>query len=440
MKIIKILFPVLISSVVCFLLADEKFRERDKFIVRKIVFIGNVKTKSEVIARELTFTLGSRLDTSEIELNENRIYGMGLFNKVKIWFEKDSTSTDSINVYVWVNERWYIWPFPVFGWKDRDIKKLYYGAGLIHTNFRGRNEKLIFSFALGYDPWIEIEYLNPWILGSNNLFYSIELSYQRIKNKSKILEEGIGTFYEDIFIFNFLLGKRIWLYKKIWADVGFKNIATTGEATQLKTISPTGVDKILVVGAGFKYDTRDIPVYPNGGILLNFLCNFNQILNYKSFFIQSGLEFQLYQKVWVGLIAGRFFILNSIGQKIPVYSHFYFGYEERIRGYFNEIFEGENILGGMVEYRIPLMKQKFLKLEKAPLEEFSILRFGVDFIIFGDIGRTWFNNEKFFSLTFWKGYGLGLNFLLPYDLILSLAFAKNQKGKGQFILDFKGNF
>lgn len=77
---------------------------QDKFIVRKVVFIGNEKTKSEIIARELSFSVGSEFDTSKIEYNENRVYGTGLFNKVKIWFERDSTGSDSVDVYVWVNE------------------------------------------------------------------------------------------------------------------------------------------------------------------------------------------------------------------------------------------------------------------------------------------------------------------------------------------------
>ncbi|CUT07394.1 Surface antigen variable number repeat-containing protein [Candidatus Kryptonium thompsonii] len=437
-KILK--FLLLSFTLVNSLLSDEGFKMQDKFIVRKVVFIGNEKTKSEIIARELSFSVGSEFDTSKIEYNENRVYGTGLFNKVKIWFERDSTGSDSVDVYVWVNERWYIWLFPIFGWRDRDLKKLYYGAGFLHSNFRGRNEKLVLSFALGYDPWIGIEYLNPWILGSKYWFYSIEAYYQRVRSRSQMLIDESGLFHEDNFVFNFLFGKRFGLYKKLWASAGFKNIRVTGDFVHLKTISPSGNDKILVIGSGFRYDTRDIPVYPNVGVLFNFAFKLNRLLNYNdAFFVQSGMEFQGYRKVWVGLIAGRFFVLNSFGRKIPIYSHYYFGYEERLRGYFNKVSEGENIFGGTVEYRIPVVKQKFFKW-KAQLEEFSILRFGLDFAIFGDIGRTWFNNEKFFKLNYWKGYGVGLNFILPYDLILSVEFAKNDAGKGQFILDFRGSF
>ncbi|MFN3135848.1 MAG: POTRA domain-containing protein, partial [Candidatus Kryptonium sp.] len=122
-------------TLINFLSSNEKFDSQDRFIVRRIVFIGNERTKSEIIERELNFGVGSEFDTSKIEYNENRIYGTGLFNKVKIWFERDSAGSDSVDVYVWVNERWYIWLFPIFGWRDRDLKKLYYGAGFLHSNF-----------------------------------------------------------------------------------------------------------------------------------------------------------------------------------------------------------------------------------------------------------------------------------------------------------------
>jgi len=411
---------------------------QEKFTVKKIVFIGNEKTKKEVIARELSFGVGSQIDTSDLAYSENRVYGTGLFNRVKIWAERDSG--DSSIVYVWVNERWYIWPFPILGWKDRDLKKMFYGAGLIHTNFRGRNEKLIFSFALGYDPWIEAEYLNPWVLGSKNLFYSVEVFYQRVKNRSKILEEEFGSFYERHLSFALTFGKRYGLYKRFWGSIGFKEISTTGEVPYMKTLSPSGRDQMFVFGGGFRYDTRDIPIYPSRGFLVSVGYKFNRLINCDCFFLQGGLEFQGFKKIGIGLIASRFFILNSFGREIPVYSHFYFGYNERIRGYFNDVFEGENIFGGTVEYRIPFVKQKFFKWNKAPLEEFSILRFGVDLVLFGDFGNTWFNREKVLKLRYLSGCGVGINFILPYDLILSVGFARNVTGRGQFFIDFKGGF
>ena len=425
-----------------FFILTLKIYGQDKFYVKKIVFLGNEKTKSEVIARELTFSTGSILDTSLIPYNENRVYGTGLFNKVKIWFERDSDN--SAVVYVWVNERWYIWPFPIFGWKDRDIKKLYYGAGLIHTNFRGRNEKLIFSFALGYDPWIEIEYQNPWVLGSKNLFCSFEAFYQRIKNKSKLFS---GSFYENHIAVGLTVGKRFGLYKRFWINGGFRKISLSGietshllDLTFVKTISPSGKDEILAFGSGFRYDTRDIPIYPNQGFLFNIFYRYNQLLNFNASFIQGGAEIQMFEKFGFGLIAGRLLILNSFGKKIPVYSHYYLGYEERIRGYFNDVFEGENVFLGTLEYRIPIIKQRFFKWEKAPIEEFSILRFGVDFAIFGDIGQTWFNSENILKMNYLKGYGAQLYFILPYDLLLGVGYSLNDVGGKQFFVDFRAGF
>jgi hypothetical protein len=41
----------------------------------------------------------------------------------------------------------------------------------------------------------------------------------------------------------------------------------------------------------------------------------NRLVNFDRFFLQGGLEFQGFKKIGIGLIAGRFFILNSFGRE-----------------------------------------------------------------------------------------------------------------------------
>lgn len=93
-----------------------------------------------------------------------------------------------------------------------------------------------------------------------------------------------------------------------------------------------------------------------------------------------------------------------------------------------------------MEYRIPVIKQRFFKWERAPIEEFSILKFGVDFAIFGDIGRTWFNGENVLKIDYLKGYGVELNFILPYDLLFGVGYALNNAGGKQIFVDFRAGF
>ena len=95
-------------------------------------------TKEHVILREMSLKIGDTLTQQAKDLDRNNIYNLRLFNKVDI---EDSVYQNQATVIVTVSERWYFIPFPVLGMKYRDISKLYYGAGIMHQNFGGRNEK-----------------------------------------------------------------------------------------------------------------------------------------------------------------------------------------------------------------------------------------------------------------------------------------------------------
>ena len=129
----------------------------DKFI-KEILIIGNKKTKSNIILRELTFCKNERiknLDSVIVKCKEN-LMNTGLFNFVEInYICEDSTST---LIYIKVTERWYLWPMPIFEIADRnlsewaqkkDISRTNYGFYLRQENFRGRDQILQVQFIYG---------------------------------------------------------------------------------------------------------------------------------------------------------------------------------------------------------------------------------------------------------------------------------------------------
>src|SRR3989304_5230469 len=98
---------------------------------------------------------GDTLSLKSAEYDKNRIYSLGLFNRVELSYH---VADHEATLYVDVHERWYVFPYVVLGFKDRDWSKIYYGLGILHDNFRGRNEKVSASFALGYDPFLALQY------------------------------------------------------------------------------------------------------------------------------------------------------------------------------------------------------------------------------------------------------------------------------------------
>ena len=138
---------------------------------------------------------------------------------------------------------------------------------------------------------------------------------------------------------------------------------------------------------------------------------------------------------WLTL-AGRVHGDLGEGPQIPPYDHVFIGYYERIRGMFNTISEGESILGGNVELRIPIIKQMYIEIPDVPLRQFISNRIALYWNFFGDIGETL---NKYLDVKWNRslyGYGGGLTLLLPYDITLQFDYARGSDRHLEFIFDF----
>ena len=153
-------------------------------IVHDIQIRGNRTTKEYVILREMSIKIGDTLTQKAKDLDRNNIYNLLLFNKVDV---DDSVYNNQATVIVTVSERWYFIPFPALGMKYGDISKLYYGAGIMHQNFAGRNEKLFAMVYVGYDQLFMINYQNPKITNNDDIFIGTALTVQKLHNLSSTL-------------------------------------------------------------------------------------------------------------------------------------------------------------------------------------------------------------------------------------------------------------
>lgn len=120
-----------------------------------IIIVGNEKTKDIVILREMSLKQGMEATSEAMEFDKGRVYSTGLFTRVDMSvFPIQGKNT----LLVDLNERWYIIPLPLFGFRDNDPAKAYYGAGLLHNNFRGLNQKLFGSIVFGYNPSVAVSF------------------------------------------------------------------------------------------------------------------------------------------------------------------------------------------------------------------------------------------------------------------------------------------
>jgi outer membrane protein assembly factor BamA len=404
-------------------------------VVDTVIISGNAKTKDYVILNEMTLKPGMLATAELIEFDRNRIYSLDLFTRVDIFY--DSLAASHF-LFVDVSERWYIIPLPLFGFRDGDPKKPYYGAGLLHNNFQGRNQKLLGFFTLGYNPSFALSFLDPLLDKDNNLYFRGNTSYSIIRNKSEIESAITGDFDERHYELNLTLGKRFNLYETAGVEAGYQ-VVSVGSYRPGRTASSNGRDHFITAGVNYTYDSRDLREYASRGKFVRLSITklgFGEgDLNFTRFgvdmrtYLPLPLDFTFAARVYGSIISGGM---------VPTYSRAYFGYGERIRGYFRTVFEGEDLLGSSLELRFPLLKPRTIRFSAIPIpEEFAIWRFGISLALFGDTGVTWFRGQGITLSSFSSGYGGGIHFLLPYGFVARTEYAFNEYFKGQFIFDLR---
>ena len=402
-------------------------------IVRAIVIQGNEKTKDFIILREMSIKVGDTLSEGAMTEDQNRIYSLRLFNRVQI---NATTERDSATLLVDVSERWYWFPFPILGFRDRDFNKFFYGAGIAHQNFRGRNEKVFASFAFGYDQWLSFRYQNPKLTDGDDIFLGCSGSYGKSPNLSLLT----GTYDQYYYATSFTLGKRFGLYQTFFGTVGY-DILRVSDPAAGRTLSSDGRDAYAYLAFQYTYDTRNIREYSTEGTYVSVGIN-------KPGFGESQVNLMTYNgdlRKFIRItgdvsVGGRAFFTYSGGGIVPVYHHVYYGYGERLRGYFRNIWEGENIMGGNAELRIAILTPRYFTVSFIPVPEFSVLRYGLYAGIFADRGKVWYRNDSFPGPNWRTGYGAGLHFLLPYSLVVRTEYAYNDLRIGQFIIDLGASF
>ena len=408
-------------------------------VIDSIVIEGNDITENYIILRELTFKTGDTLNPKLASYNRERIYSLDIFNEVKLKpFEYENKNF----LLITIEESWYIYPIPFITLKDRDWSKLSYGLRLRLKNFRGRNETLSGIFGLGYDPSFNFFYTNPNLVYSLDLFASLQLGYAEINNESKIAEElADNDFTQKLYYGKFIFGKRFGLYHRLSVSLGLDYIETP---FYIKGISASNqrIDRTIILGFTYNYDTRDLAQYATNGIfaLVNYEFKGMGINNvdYKI----SYLDFREYRRLFGDLTGKWRFATRHTNGKVPFYDNSFIGLRERLRGHWTDLQEGNDYYVGSLEFNYYILSDYRLNLYFIPWLPKSLLSYRVGLVgeLFVDTGTTRFNGQPLTLKQFNTGYGTGISILfLPY-FISRLEFALNEIGNSEFIFDLSASF
>jgi len=415
------------------------YKGKYSVVIDSIVITGNDITEEIIILRELTLGIGDTLNPVLADYNRERIYSLNIFNEVKL---KPFSYKNKNILLIKIEESWYIYPIPFITLKNKDWNKLSYGLRLRLKNFRGRNEILSGIFALGYDPSFSFFYTNPNLSYELDLFASVQFGYSEISNESEAARLLAGTdFTHKLYYGKIFIGKRFGLYHRFSVSTGYDYIETPFYVKGISA-SDSRIDRTLILGFSYTYDTRDLAQYATEGIfaLINYEFKGMGINNVD--YRVSNLEFREYRRI-MGDFTGKWrFAARHTNGKVPTYDYSYIGLGERIRGHWTEQSEGNDYYVGSVELNYFILSDYRLNMYFIPLLPKSLLSYRVGLVgeLFVDTGTTRVNGEPLTLKQFNTGYGMGLSLLfLPY-LITRFEFAFNEAGSSEFIFDLSASF
>ena len=221
-------------------------------IVSKIIILGNDKTKDIVLLREMKTKVGSEFDANLVEEDRKRIQNLLLFTRVEIYPAKDEEN--KVGLIIVVAERWNFFPYPLLFRNERSwkLEKWSYGAGVLHNNLRGLNNKLLAELWFGYNPGGTASYVNPLFGGDKQFYYKALLYSMTLKSKTLETPERFDEYHRG---FSFTFGRRWGFHTFSTIAVGYDYIKVPSEYLYLL---PSAVDDqhVPFVGLGFQYDTR----------------------------------------------------------------------------------------------------------------------------------------------------------------------------------------
>jgi len=434
--------------------------------VASISIYGNNKTKSFIIEREIPFKTGDTVATEKLikylEIAKQQLINTSLFLDVSVYIENRYNQFVFITVYV--KERWYILPLPYFKYIDPNIntwwvtynhsfKRTNYGIKFLHNNISGRNDKftawLITGFsqqiALKYDrPFFDKQLKNGFSLYANfsnqrEVNYGTDSSKQQFFRPDSLFYVRKSVKVEADYVYR--PGLRVkhifragYIYEKIADTIVAlnNNYFTNGEK---KASFP-------FIGYTFRYTNADYNLYPTKGFLSESTIlhrgaskdmNLTQLIAINSYTIPLLSKTQLQFKEGA--------VLNLPFNQ-PFYNSALFGYYGNIfmRGYEYYVIDGDAGVIGRATLQHELLK--FIvkpgtdnkRMVSYPIRVFGKLYGDAGYAYEKDPGNSLLNNKMLYS------WGLGVDFVMPYDVIFKLEYSFNQLGGNGLFLHVSTDF
>lgn len=434
----------------------------DSVQVNEISISGNKVTKSAIILRELDFQKGAWLNQEFLQgillQNRNQVFNTGLFNQVIISAIPDSIG---INVLIEVTEKWYIWPYPVLTfadrnfniwWESKDIERLNFGLNVLDYNFRGRAEKLKIRTLWGYTRMAMVDYEIPYLDKKKKQGLDIQLGF--LSNK-EVWHKAENNRLQFLFDPNqrtlrYYFAQLTYLYRPAlfnrhqisvgWSDILVSDTVLHPDQNPEYLAGNRTQQMSLTFAYTFKWDRRDIAYYPLKGHFIETNIEPRYLVQDKSVYLALRLSAEKFYSLGHNFYAGLGLRAKaSFPEKQPYNLYSSLGYKFFVRGFEHYVVDGQHygLIQTNIKYclfrrdiDIPLIRMGQFK--RAPTSLFLTLYSDGGYVSstrFQEMGNTYQN-------TWMQGIGAGLDLVTYYDRVIRLEYSINSFGRKGLYLHF----
>lgn len=444
----------------------QQVNTRSSFLISSITVVGNKKTRSNIILREVPFTAGMSFSLSLLidlfKQGEQQIMNTALFHSVRIYASK--FERNCLEITVEVVERWYLFPFPFFDLVDRNInqwlidqkaslQRVTYGLKLLYNNTTGHNDKLRLWLINGYTRELSISYEKPYFDRKMRWGFRLvartgkgrEINYNTIEDKQVFLRtpDFIRSFAS--------VGGELTYRKKLFARHNF-GIFYFREKVE-DTVLRANPDYFRVLGSSnqfpelyyqFTYAKMDYIPYPREGFGTR--VRFSKLGITPSFNLWQ-LHWQV-MKIWPIGLKNIVTLESYAGVKLPFKQPYvnrrFLGYEEIfMRGFEYNVVDG--VAGGYlrssfarelfrVNIPLPGFIRKRASLSTVPIKVFGKLYSNAGYVYSPEPGFNFLQNK------FLHAAGFGFDILSLYDLTIRIEYSFNNFGQNGLFLHRTSSF
>lgn len=455
--------------ILCCLASSTFAKKLAACTIQEIVIEGNVKTKTSVILRELSFSKNEKLTyqnllSYHLVRSEANLKNLDLFNKIEIRvLHQDSLPmyyTGGVTVQIKLIEKWYLWPIPFVEFSDRNVNQWYalslepyrtnYGMYLFKNNLWGLNHTAKFTFGFGYTNTAAFQYIAPYIDKKKRFGFNVdirrktnrEIQYQVVDNKEQFFRDVnqvllANTSVNPEFVF------RPKLYAKHSLGIGYlhTNIADTIIDEVLNPdylVNGSLKQELSTIYYTFEFDKQNNIVFPTKGFYASATTSYNILRNTSVDYTQLITRVAYFYSIPDSRLS---LALNGAAQltsenRLPFTLSRGLGYDFYVRGYENNVILGTDF--GLLKYeaRYTLIKERHFNLKYMPIKAYKSMPTESYMSFFFDHGFCDYKGER----QLLQGYGIGLNSVFYFDKVFRFEYSWNKAGQAGIKVHFKKAF